>query len=290
MRQGTSSVRSLFLTQFDSTGCTDNNCYGFQPRSVVWVTPTADADIYIDYDNSGANFGIFPRKKLTSSKFVDKDHDMSGAFLFATVPNSGPAGPGVPIAIAWGQDPSVSRAVQSISLDLGTVILPFPSLRAAKTADKYDVLLGDTLTYTIKIMSAGYHKINAKDITVFDELDPMVSYVPNSASFIFRNGKNVAEATIADKTSGTAFPFDAEGFTIPIEIDARGASVDIMFTVTVDGKLPSTQVLNSGYAVSKGVTAPFSTLTTILYQPLIEIENTGTKQRWQCEPFANNLS
>jgi uncharacterized repeat protein (TIGR01451 family) len=267
------------------SGCTDNNCFGNQPRSVVWVTPTADADIYIDYDNSGANFGVFPRKKLTSSKFIDQDHDMSGAFLFATVPGTGPTGPGVPIAVAWGQDPAVSRSVQSISLDLGTVILPFPSLRAAKSADKYEVGLGDTLTYTIKIMSAGYHSIKARDITVFDELDPMVSYVPNSASFIFRSGKNLAEAPIADKTSGTAFPFDAEGFTIPVDIASRGASVDIMFSVTVDGSLPSKEILNSGYAESKGVTAPFSAVTTILYQPMIEIENTGTQLYWRYEPF-----
>jgi uncharacterized repeat protein (TIGR01451 family) len=257
-------------------GCTNNNCFGNQPRSVVWVTPTADADIYIDYDNSGANFGVFSRKKLTSSKFVDKDHDMSGAFLFATLPKSGPTGPGVPIAVAWGQDPAVSRSMQSISLDLGTVILPFPSLHAAKSADKYEVGFGDTLTYTIKIMSAGYHSIKARDITVFDELDHMVSYVPNSASFVYRAGTRIAEAPISDNTSGTAFPFDDAGFTIPVVIESRGASVDIIFSVTVNGKLPSKEILNTGYAKSLGVTAPFSALTTILYLPMIEIENTGT--------------
>lgn len=40
-----------------------------------------DADIYIDYDNSGDNYGVFPRAKLTSSKFVDQDADMVCIFL-----------------------------------------------------------------------------------------------------------------------------------------------------------------------------------------------------------------
>lgn len=55
-----------------------NTNTGFADRSVIWVTPIADADIYIDYDNSGDNFGIFPRAKLSSSKFVDQDSDMVG--------------------------------------------------------------------------------------------------------------------------------------------------------------------------------------------------------------------
>lgn len=170
----------------------------------------------------------------------------------------------------------MSRSIQSISLDLGTVILPFPALRAAKQADKTTVGFGETLTYTIKIMSSGYGKIKANDITVFDELDPMVSYVPESTSFVYSDGSNVIETSIVDDASGTAFPLDANGFTIPIDLDARGASLDIVFSVTVDGQLPNSEIHNTGYAQSSvGATATFSELTNIVYEPMIEIENTG---------------
>lgn len=155
--------------------------------------------------------------------------------------------------------------------------MPFPALRAAKQADKAEVGYGETLTYTIKIMSSGFGKILANDVTVFDVLDPMVTYVPESTSFIYNDGSSFLETSIADDASGTAFPLDAEGFTIPVDLDARGASLDIVFSVTVDGQLPNIEILNSGYAESStGFQAPFSEQTTIKYEPMIEIENTGT--------------
>jgi hypothetical protein len=57
------------------------------PRSVVWVTATEDADLYVDYNSSGAPTKI-PVKRLQSIKLSDpSDKDMSGAIIFATIPN-----------------------------------------------------------------------------------------------------------------------------------------------------------------------------------------------------------
>jgi hypothetical protein len=57
------------------------------PRSVVWITAVEDADLYIDYQNSG-NTTKMPVKRLQSVKITDPvDKDMSGAVIFATVPN-----------------------------------------------------------------------------------------------------------------------------------------------------------------------------------------------------------
>jgi hypothetical protein len=136
-------------------GCKNNNCPdGADVRSVVWVTPVEDADVYIDYKNIGKDFEIVSVKKLESIKIrdsTDPNEDMSGAYIFATVPGSGFNGTSVDIAAAWGQDPSVSKPDQPISLDLGTVVLPFSGVRVSKIADKKEVVPGEKLRYTIRV-------------------------------------------------------------------------------------------------------------------------------------------
>ena len=93
---------------------TNNNCYGQEERSVVWITPVQNADIYVDYNNTGnpADYKMFPTPQLTSRKFADKsDSDMSGAVIFATQSGTGIYGTPVDIAAAWGQNSEVSKLV-----------------------------------------------------------------------------------------------------------------------------------------------------------------------------------
>lgn len=133
-------------------GCTDNNCGTDEDRSKVWVAPVADADIYVDYSNKGSDYAMYPVDKYHGVKIHDHvDHDMTGALIFGVERGTGPTGPGVDIAAAWGQDASVSRNKQWISLDLGTVILPFTTVKVSKTADKKIVKVGDVLVYTIRV-------------------------------------------------------------------------------------------------------------------------------------------
>ena len=57
-----------------------------KPRSVVWITPVENADLYIDYQNSGNITKLANIARLQSVKIFDPvDNDMSGAMIFATV-------------------------------------------------------------------------------------------------------------------------------------------------------------------------------------------------------------
>lgn len=258
-------------------GCTDNNCYGQKDRSVVWVTPTADADIYVDYNNTGANYTIFPRKALSSTKFTDTaDTDMSGATIFATKPGSGALGPPVDIAAAWGQDPSVSRPNQQISLDLGTVVLPFTSVRVNKVVDKLIVNPGETLTYTIRISNVGHTRVKGGLLRIFDVLDEHVTYVENSATY---SVSGVAEiVNIADDVAGTKFPLDESGFLVTSDLVRRGGMMDIKFEVVVDSmdSIDAAAVIrNMGIMKQSGNSnTPFEVFSTVEYSPAIHISNT----------------
>ena len=87
----------LYSVHNDRYGCTNNNCSTYEPRNVVWITPIADADIYVDFKNQGSNLTVYPRKALSSTKITDPyDKDMSGAIIFATEPNSTASGRSVP--------------------------------------------------------------------------------------------------------------------------------------------------------------------------------------------------
>jgi hypothetical protein len=60
--------------------------------------PLEDADIYIDYQNTGVNLRKVLVQALTSYKIVDTDQDMSGATIFATKKNTGVNGTAVDFA------------------------------------------------------------------------------------------------------------------------------------------------------------------------------------------------
>lgn len=261
-------------------GCTDNQCYGKGDRSMVWVTPIEDADIYIDYTNSGVNPTKFEAKRLTSNKYVDEDNDMSGAVIYAVKPGTGEPGTGVngdpvDIAAAWGQDPSVSKFYQSISLDLGTVVVPFPVVRVRKIADKTEVRHGETLTYTIKLMNNGQSDLPGASLKVFDTLDAGVTYVPGSTTYSYssESGDSILTKDVADK-SGGSFPLKG-GHTVDISLPRRGGTVDIIFDVVVDGPMVMNKVINRGYVKQPfGSALGFYLSTPLDFEPEVSIDNT----------------
>ncbi len=108
-------------------GCTNKNCYnkndvGGLARSVVWVSPIEDADIYIDLNNDGvpeADRTVKGARRLSSNIF-ENGNDMSGATIWAVKPNENwDSMNSVGIAAAWGQNPLYSYNNQPLSLDLG---------------------------------------------------------------------------------------------------------------------------------------------------------------------------
>lgn len=109
-------------------GCTDNQCDHdgvTHARSVVWVAPTEDATVYVDYDNDGTaddnwNVDYLDSKKISNP---NGNKDMSGAVIWATERNAPANGAQVAMAAAWGQDGSKSFSNDYDALDLGTVVV-----------------------------------------------------------------------------------------------------------------------------------------------------------------------
>jgi len=147
-------------------------------RSVVWVTPVANAYINIDFDGNGTIDNSILVNQLKSLKVLDDndasiftgaedDHDMSGAVIFATTAVNGGGAP-VNMAIAWGQDPNRSQPNDGEGLDLGTLI---PSL-ALLGIDKRVLSVtnpdgtpdidgridqaGDKINYQVTVFNLGY--------------------------------------------------------------------------------------------------------------------------------------
>ena len=63
-------------------GCTNNDCgRNGHERSVVWVTPVQDAEIWVDFDNDGVVDKHVSAGELESIVLTDaSDQDMSGTF------------------------------------------------------------------------------------------------------------------------------------------------------------------------------------------------------------------
>ncbi|MEL7302617.1 MAG: hypothetical protein AAGJ53_02865, partial [Pseudomonadota bacterium] len=187
-------------------------------RSVVWVTPTEDATINVDFDGDGVVDQTQFVDGLDSIKIADPDdQDMTGAVIFATDDDGEP----VPIAAAYGQDPA-TPADESNSLDLGTTVLPAPELDASKAISLKDdadgdgaFSTGDTVTYTITVLNFGRIDLPVNGYTLTDFSAPIfdetigdgngpTEYLPGSTFVDFGNGP----VPIADSGSGSAFPLD----------------------------------------------------------------------------------
>jgi uncharacterized repeat protein (TIGR01451 family) len=243
---------------------------------VIWVSPTETCDIYIDYKNGGVNRTKFANiRALSSNKFVDVDQDMSGALIFATKPGTGIGGAPVDIAAAWGQDPSVSRDMQSISMDLGTVVRPFPRVYATKSVDKPIAKPGEVLTYTIKVMNAGQVDLPGRSLIMLDKLDSMVSYVPGTAKITYNIGLGVVEAAVADDSVGkTKFPLDEAGYTVIVALPKRGGSLDFSFDVLINGPINAPVVINNGEVKQPfGENIKFDVSTDLVFDPKIALDN-----------------
>jgi uncharacterized repeat protein (TIGR01451 family) len=264
------------LTQTDSTGGTDNSGrtfdwghplipanqltsqalvgwgYGntqnnpnFNSYSVVWVTPVADADIFVDFDGDGVVDQTFDNiSALQGIKIIDPtDQDMTGALIYATDTTGNLANP-VDIAVAWGQDPArtgTDGTSQSQSLDLGTVIPALPILEAGKISQldtdadgDGEISPGDTLLYSINIVNIGQVDLPAGSFNVLDFFSPVfddATYVLNSTQYD-SDGNGTPDSAIPDSGT-TAFPLDENGFTNTVALPKGGNQI-ITFKVVID--------------------------------------------------------
>src|ERR1039457_2284001 len=125
---------------------------------------------------------------------------------------------GTLLTAAWGEDPDVA-APGNPYIDAGTTVLPFPVPMLTKTAvivtdtPPAGLSVGDTIRYTVEVDNRGLLPLG--NTVVVDAPSTNLTYLTNSTTW---NG-----TAIPDSASGTAFPLDTPGYTIPV-ILSRGTS------------------------------------------------------------------
>jgi uncharacterized repeat protein (TIGR01451 family) len=121
-----------------------------------------------------------------------------GSLLFATEPNSGIHGPPVRFAAAWGQDPAATS--HSAELNLGTAVLPLPTLQYHLQVDQDVIVPGEPVRYILTI--ANYGQSDMDDVIVHAQLPAMGAIVPGSLKYSADGG--VSFAKIDDVTPDAA--------------------------------------------------------------------------------------
>jgi len=260
-------------------------------RSVVWVTPVADATINIDFNGDGSVDNTVSATALSSTKILDdssvysgaeNDQDMSGAIIFATDSNGDP----VDIAVAWGQDPELSGSGDGNALDLGTVVPPLPILEAGKSASLADDKdgdgefdPGDTIEWTITVQNIGRITLPAGGYNVEDFVTPVfdnASYIADTTTYTTQNFTDQLIPDDAGPNNG--FPLDGAGFTSTVSLLANGGTHTFKFqTLIVDfaDLDPGTvDITNTGEATNNndGKIDDFSATVPLDFDAAIDIE------------------
>ena len=170
-------------------------------ESQVFVTALANTTIQVRYAN-GNTFSL-PVNALEETPIVDptNTYDMTGAFIFTT--------DGTPFVSVWGQRDGAPDATPSI--DVGTSVVPLPSLLLQKTfriKDDVDctgtVTLGDTVEFKLQYFNNTANLV--RSVIISDTLPSAVTYVPNSTQL-----NNIP---LADGSNGTPFLFDEGGYNV----------------------------------------------------------------------------
>lgn len=280
-------------------GCTGNDCKNdefetgdySQSRSVVWVTPTEDADIYIDRDNNGVGIEKITVSKLECLKIVDDDNDMSGARIWAVEQNADPGSSSlVNIAVAWGQDPANSGNSDNEALDMGTVVPPFYTLRASETVTLTDdrdsngrISPGDICTYRTMVQNVGNQEYIAGDYKFVEPAiltnlpGPRQTLVPGSGRFTYDNySVDVSDSELTRSS----------GYECPQPLPARGGQNLLTFEVLIgDPADIDIAEISNAYIVEDtkmGVHLPVSANEVIYMDPSVDIQKTVTLGHVSC--------
>lgn len=238
----------------------NNNVPPDGDESRVYVTAVTTTTVFVDYDKDGTIDASFPVPALAEVPITDpNDHDMTGA-LYTAGDNS------VPFMAVWGQDQGAPPALPSI--DVGTNIVPLPSLSIQKTYTPIEnkdgcgpVNWGDTIRFELRAYNNSINPIfNA---VVEDQLPETVTYVPGST---IRGG-----SPIPDDSSGTPFPLDEGGYGVGT-VDPLGT---VFFTYEAKINEGAEQVENWAQIVSPGVTTPDPSGAEVrIHETILDIETT----------------
>ena len=242
----------------DTTGVNTNPD---QNGSPVWVTPTANTTVYVNFSGdltsgtstapNGAKYNVsYTAAKWQSIQIYDTtDKDMTGARIFTT--------DGTRLAAAWGEDPAKAGA-GSPYLDLGTTIVPFPQPSILKAVKLYTdvnsnglVDAGDTVEYTVRVANEGV--VDLENTVVLDSLPSSLTYVAGSTKV---NGVTVADNALPS----TAFPVDETGYTLATI--PPGSFTLVTFRATVNAG--ATSIVNLASTVAGGQTLTSTTTAPVV--------------------------
>jgi len=206
----------------------------------VWVTTTANTDIYIDSATvtvknfsgtalsgtlvSGVTYKYSVKALEFYRLFDTSDNDQSGLTVYTK--------DGTLITAAWGEDPSIAGAGNPF-LDMGTTVLPFPDYVFTKSSheaadstvgitpgisnENNDVELAEQVEYKLTIVNRSVIEMFAPKITDSWMPEGAVSYVANSATLTVydTDGTTVLyQDTDLDNADGGNFPLDGTGYTL----------------------------------------------------------------------------
>jgi hypothetical protein len=139
------------------------------------------------------------------------------------------------------------------ALDLGTVIVPFPTLKVSMhveliTDTSGDGLFGpsDTVEYTIRVINQSVRRLpNGCFTFVLPNLDQQ-TYIDGSTQY--KCSANATFFGIADNKNGTKFPLDASGLSSKCALHGKGDEHVIAFRAKVveTEQLTSNTLGNSG--------------------------------------------
>jgi len=238
--------------------------------SPIWVTPIADACLFVDangdgwmdalalqaggqprYDvtnsPSGTHAAGLPRGILTSTRFFHSDGDQTGMRIFSREPVGGVCPtfdnslPGPDIVAVWGQDPG--RASVAIpGFDVGVTV---PNLRGFSfvklhelAPGRVNVRPGDTITYTVRLRNTSFGGI----VNVVIK-DTQPAEIDTTASVVTLTRFNPAGVPVATYTLTASEKNDFFGAGFALNVAAllggttleRDAYIDAVFTATVRG-------------------------------------------------------
>jgi uncharacterized repeat protein (TIGR01451 family) len=239
---------------YSATGLTQNG-------NPVWLTTVGNGHtpetIYVDYngdnagpltDPNGNQYDVaYSLRELEQQKIFDPDGDQSGMLVYSL--NSS-----VKLAAAWAQDPTIASTAQP-GLDVSTLLPPLREGEAAKKSelsldadgDGY-VSAGDTLEYDIRAVNSARAAIPGP-FAVQDTLPADVAYVPGTTRYRYSVGGSwQAWVSIPDDGSGTAFPLDGGGFSVPGNL-GTGQQLQVVFKAVIadHASLSGPAITNSGF-------------------------------------------
>ncbi len=232
-------------------------------ESRVYVTAVSNTTVFVDYDNDGTpddSFAVSPFEEVPITDL--NDSDMTGAYLSTN--------DGTPFLAVWGQDESAPIADPSI--DVGTAIVPLPSLEVKKSVPPIFIDLdcsgaisfGDTIRYQVDYFNNTIDPV--ANIVIDDILPAEVTYVPNSTTIT--TGPSLGP--IPDGGT-TPFPLDEGGFNVgDLPLLESGALVFDAVIVSPAEKITNTVEARSLdlplASDSVIVTTPLLTSTESLYR------------------------